>query len=182
LIAEVIDLRFDSVKEADLDRLYVFEVAQRDFFESHINARPADFYSRDGVRKAIATAVSGWETGSSYQYLIWGDEEEIVGRVNLHQVRRKHYYSAALGYRVAQQHNGKGIAKQAVQFALNEAFERWHLRRVEASVHSANPASAHILKRHGFRIYGRSLRSFELQGQWFDTEHFEIHAPDVSAS
>lgn len=167
-------LLLSVVTPAMAEELLEFELLNRAFFEERINARPSEFYSRAGVESAIQTAMHQARQDQAYQYLI-RVEGELVGRVNLSQVRRQHFHSANLGYRIGERFNGKGYAKQAVSLALQKAFETHELQRVEACARPENQASVHVLLANGFVQYGYSKRSFELHGQWFDTVHFERH-------
>lgn len=160
---------------ADLDELLEFEVVNRPFFERWINARPAVYYSRDGVAGSIEAAQRDAHADSTHQFLV-RDGEVLVGRVNLTQVRRAHYHSATLGYRVGQAHNGRGIAKEAVRLVLQRAFGELSLARVEATARPENAGSVRVLEANRFTSYGRSRRSFFLDGAWHDLLHFEAHA------
>lgn len=161
---------------ADVEALFAFERDNRGFFEATINARLASYYSVDGVTQAVTRAMQEAADDLSYQYLV-KDGGQIVGRVNLSGVRRAHFHSAVLGYRVGEAACGKGIAGEAVRQVLGIAFGELALARIEADCRVENAASARILLRNGFVQFGQSRRSFELHGTWYDRLHFECHAP-----
>ena len=167
-------LRLSVVSPANAHELLAFELENRAFFEGRINARPPEYYSSAGIDSAIQAALHQARQDLAYQYLIWLGED-LVGRVNLTQVRRQHFHSAVLGYRIGESYNGRGFAKQAVRMALQKAFEVHQLLRVEACARPENVASIKVMLANGFVQYGHSKRSFELHGQWFDTVHFEVH-------
>ena len=169
-------LQLTVLTPAMAEDLLEFELLNRAFFEERINARPPEFYSKAGVDSAIQAAMHQARQDQGYQYLI-RVAGELVGRVNLSQVRRQHFHSASLGYRIGERFNGRGFAKQAVSLALGKAFETHELQRIEACARPENQASIHVLLANGFVQYGHSKRSFELHGQWFDTVHFERHRP-----
>ena len=169
-------LRLCAPALADADELLEFELANRAFFEAHINARAEAYYSEAGVRSAIQAAIDQAQADEGYQFLVRNSANQLVARANLSRVRRKHFHSAEVGYRVAKAWCGRGIASQALGLLLTEAFGPLSLRRVEAAVHQDNSASLQVLTRNGFMSYGRSQRSFELQGRWLDTLHLERHA------
>lgn len=162
---------------SDAPALRDFEVRNRTFFEATINARPASFYDTGGVEEAIALALEDARAGRGYQYLLKDGDGSIVGRVNLGAVRRAHFHSAQLGYRIAQSACGKGYAGEAVRQVLELAFGELGLARIEADCRLENTASRRVLLRHGFEQFGHSRRSFELHGVWYDRLHFERHAP-----
>lgn len=161
--------------EVDLQALLAFELQNRAYFEATINARPASYYSAQGVGAAIEQARREARDDQAYQYLLW-DSGVLVGRVNLTRVRRAHFHSAELGYRIAQSAGGRGLASEAVRQVLARAFGEHGLVRVEATVRPDNEGSTRVLQKNGFTLFGRSHRSFELAGTWYDLLHFERRA------
>jgi ribosomal-protein-alanine N-acetyltransferase len=161
---------------ADLDALLAFELANREFFEATINARPSDYYSREGVARAIDAAIGDAANDRGYQFLVKSGAGALLGRVNLTGVRRQHYHSGVLGYRIGEDACGRGHASEAVRRLLEIAFGRLGLMRIEAGARIDNLGSIRVLERNGFVQFGRSTRSFEMQGSWYDCLHFERHA------
>lgn len=170
-------LSLHPVSERDLADLRRFELDNRAFFESRINARPASYYEDGGIDAAIATAQREARADTGYQFLMRDAAGTLVGRINLSQVRRRHYHSCELGYRVAEAANGKGYAKAAVTLVLRKAFDELNLVRVEAKARAGNLGSVTVLQRNGFTEFGRSTRSFQLDGEWEDMLYFECRAP-----
>ncbi len=173
MISTALELRL--VAQDDAPELLAFENRNRTFFESWVNARPAEFYSEAGVALAIAHAQKMAAQDQAYQYLV-RDASGLIGRVNLTQVKREHYQAATLGYRVGQEMNGKGYAKAMVAAALQRAFGEHHLARIEATARPENLASAHVLRANGFTQFGHSKRCFTLHGVCYDLLYFEAHA------
>jgi ribosomal-protein-alanine N-acetyltransferase len=162
------------VTAADAPALLGFELTHRAYFESWVNARDPGFYSEQGVAAAIAAAEAAWAADQAFQYLVVEDGR-IVGRVNLTAVRRAHFHCADLGYRIGEHDGGRGVASRAVALCLEQAFGTHGLGRIEAIARPENKGSIRVLERNGFRQFGRSRRSFELGGQWFDRLLFERH-------
>ena len=160
----------------DCDALLAFELDNRAFFEAAINARPAAYYCAAGVAHAIQMALDDAASDSGYQFLIKSDAGAILGRINLANVKRAHFHSAVLGYRIAESATGKGHASAALQATLAIAFGQLGLRRIEADTCVGNPGSIRVLQRNGFTQFGHSRCSFELNGVWHDRLHFERHA------
>ena len=129
------------------------------------------------MAEAIAEASTDADGDLGYQFLLKEEDGRIVARANLSAVKRAHFQSAVLGYRVAQAACGKGVASEAVRQVLGIAFGELGLVRVEADVRIDNAASARVLLRNGFVQFGHSRRSFEMKGVWYDRLHFECHAP-----
>ena len=161
---------------ADTAALLAFELENRVFFESYINARLASYYSEQGVTEAIGNALADAAHDRGYQYLLRDESGTLVARVNLSAVKRAHFHFASLGYRVAQSAAGKGYASEAVRQIVELAFGVLSLSRLEADARAENVGSVRVLTRNGFTQYGHSRRSFELAGTWYDRLHFELHA------
>jgi ribosomal-protein-alanine N-acetyltransferase len=158
----------------DTEELLAFEIRNRGFFERNINARAPSYYSRAGVEKAVEDAIRDAESDAAYQYLVRDSSGTLVGRVNLTRVRRSHFHSAELGYRVGEASGGKGHATEAVRQVIQRAFGEHRLLRLEATARPENEGSVKVLKRNGFSKFGQSTRSFELAGRWYDLLHFEL--------
>ncbi len=161
---------------SDIDELLAFELKNRQFFEANINARPPSYYSAEGVAHAIETAVADAAHDRSYQYLVRAGGGEIVGRVNLNEVKRDHFHCAVLGYRIAEAACGKGVASEAVRQVVDHSFGQLGLKRIEANARVENLGSVRVLTRNAFVQFGHSRRSFELGGTWYDRLNFERHA------
>ena len=166
---------------ADAAALLRFEIEHRAYFERWVQARASAFYSADGVAAAIAAAEVAWVAGQAHQYLVV-ENERIVGRVNLTNIRRAHFQCADLGYRMGEHDGGRGLASRAVALCLEQAFGRHGLQRIEAVARPENRGSIRVLERNGFRQFGHSRRSFELGGQWFDRLLFERHRENLPAA
>ncbi len=88
------------------------------------------------------------------------------GRVNLTQVRRDHFHSASLGYRIAPSHSGQGLASEAVKLVMQKAFLRfttcnaWKPRRALKT-----PPLIRVLLKNGFQQFGHSRCSLQLHRQ-----------------
>ncbi|GGM29498.1 GNAT family N-acetyltransferase [Pseudomonas asuensis] len=131
-------LAIADVTRADAEDLLRFEVQNRAYFESQINARNPDYYSLQGVSEAIEAAIDDACNDKGYQYLLRNPSGHLIGRVNLRAVQRAHYHSAVLGYRIDQYEAGKGYATEAVRLVVGLAFTRLGLKRIEADARIDN--------------------------------------------
>lgn len=161
--------------ESDAEALLAFELSNRAYFEQAVQAREPAYYSLEGVQRAIAEAQADRDNDKAYQYLAKLDDA-IVGRVNLTAVARRYFNKAVIGYRLGQAFTGRGLASQAVDLALKQAFGQLDLWRVEAVVRPDNIGSVRVLERNGFVQYGLAKRSMLFHGVQYDLAHFERHA------
>lgn len=161
------------LEDVQVHELLAFEQRNRAFFEARINARPMMYYSSDGIQCALDTAAADRAKDRAYAYAV-RQAGVLVGRVNLSQVKREHFHCAELGYRVDEAHLGQGIGSRAVGQVLAEAFGTLALKRLQAMVPPHNLGSIRVLERNGFRLFGRSRRSFWHNGSCHDQLYFEI--------
>jgi [ribosomal protein S5]-alanine N-acetyltransferase len=139
----------------DTPALLEFELANRDWFESHVDARAADFYCQAGVAAHIEEALQRMAQGTMHPCLLLEDDGAIVGRGNLKDIDRA-TGRAEVGYRIAASARGRGLAGAALAHLMELAYGQWQLSGLDAHVTVANAASARVLERAGFSLAGPS--------------------------
>ncbi|MGH2884952.1 MAG: GNAT family N-acetyltransferase, partial [Solirubrobacteraceae bacterium] len=93
------------------------------------------------------------------------EDEKVVGRFNLYDLVDG---TAEVGYRVAQQVAGRGVATSALQDLCRIAREQHGLRTLKAATSNENVASQRVLTKVGFfatgpvEVGGRPGCSYEL--------------------
>ena len=122
-----------------------FELANRAYFAASISDRGDDYFEQFAARHRALLAEQ--EAGICAFYLLVGDGGSVLGRFNLYDIEDG---SADLGYRVAQQVSGRGVATAAVQELCRLAAERHGLRRLRAASAHDNAASRTVLTKNGF--------------------------------
>ena len=100
-----------------------------------------------------------------------------VGVLSVSNLVRGPFQSANLGYWVAQQVNGRGVATRAVGEACRWAFGPAGLHRLEAGTLTDNVASQRVLERNGFERIGLAPRYLHIAGDWRDHVLFQRIAP-----
>lgn len=148
------DYRIRNLEADDWQRLFAFEMANRAWFEQHIDARPDDFYTPQGVRQHVHELIEGRAGGSWHPCIIEDGGGAIVGRANLKSIDRT-ALTAEVGYRVAASHVGQGLATRALAHLLALARDEWRLRTLTAIVTEDNSASAAVLLKSGFLYVSR---------------------------
>jgi ribosomal-protein-alanine N-acetyltransferase len=119
------------------------------------------------------------------------DEHGIVGKINVTNVVRGRFQSAALGYDAYDPYAGRGLFREGLRLVVGLALTPVEhggmgLHRVEASVQPGNVASAGVLRSLGFRHEGFTPRMLRLGGpdgreDWRDHERFAITADEWPA-
>src|SRR5689334_4285116 len=90
-----------ELKKTDAEALLAFEIRNREWFESHIDARDASFYSLQGVAGHIESYLSDFAIGAWHPFVIEDSSQRIVGRANLKSIDSSTRF-AEVGYRIDQ--------------------------------------------------------------------------------
>lgn len=88
---------------------------------------------------------------------------ELVGTVTLKNISHSMGYGE-LGYGVAEEHHGKGIATAAVRALVARIFTETSLRRLVAYVAEGNVASCRVLEKLGFVREGVCREHYLING------------------
>jgi RimJ/RimL family protein N-acetyltransferase len=122
-----------------------FELANRAYFAASISDRGDDFFEQYADRHSALLAEQ--EAGHAAFYVLVAEDGSVLGRFNLLLAGDG---TAELGYRVAQQAAGRGVATAAVQELSRLAVVRHGLRTLRAATSLGNAASRKVLVKAGF--------------------------------
>ena len=122
-----------------------FEVANRAYFAASISDRGDEFFAEFPDRYSALLAGQG--AGAGAFYVLVADDGLVLGRFNLYGLEDG---TAVLGYRVAQQVAGRGVATAAVRELCQLAAARHGLRILRAATSHDNAASQRVLAKAGF--------------------------------
>ncbi|WP_329182871.1 GNAT family N-acetyltransferase [Actinacidiphila glaucinigra] len=122
-----------------------FELANRTYFAAAISDRGDDFFDQftDGYSALLAEQAAG---SCAFYVLVAGDGS-VLGRFNLYDLEDG---AARLGYRVAEQVAGRGVATAAVRELCRTANARHSLHTLRAATSHDNAASQRVLTKAGF--------------------------------
>lgn len=101
----------------------------------------------------------------------------LVGDVALWWTDREHRL-AEIGWVLAPDQGGQGLATEAVRAMLDLAFERYGAHRVAAQMDERNAASARLAERVGMRHEAYLRQNWWSKGEWTDTVIFGMLASD----
>ncbi len=133
----------------DWQPLLAFERRNRSWFEQHIEPRGEAFYSEQGIQQHIASYLADHAAGRWFPGLVLDAAGAIIGRTNLKDMDVQ-VGVAELGYRVAQDQVGHGVATAAVTQMKDIASRQCGLQRLHAVVTEVNLASMRVLEKCGF--------------------------------
>ena len=123
----------------------VFEIANRAYFASYISDRGDAFF--DNFTEQYNLLLAEQEAGTCIFHVLVSEDGAVLGRFNLVDLEDG---AAELGYRVAQQVAGRGLATLTVQELCRLAAARYGLRTLRAATTYDNVASQKVLTKAGF--------------------------------
>lgn len=133
--------------------------------------------ARDYLARAAAHAAQGialpWAIADA-------GSDALLGTATLHSLQHEQG-RGELGYSLAPEHQGRGLASEALRLVLAHAFGPLGLRRVEADVDPRNAASCRLLERLGFRREGLLRERWRVNGETCDSALFGLLAREFDA-
>jgi ribosomal-protein-alanine N-acetyltransferase len=146
--------------------------AQREHLAPWDPRREASFFTRGGQRARLAQVERERAAGTSYRFLIL-EGGELAGEISITNVVRRSFQSANVGYWVAGERNGRGVATAAVAAVCSFAFGELELHRLEAGTLPHNIGSQIVLDRNGFTPFGVAPSYLRIAGAWCDHVLFQ---------
>ena len=122
-----------------------FELANRAYFAGFINDRGDEFFDQFTDRHNAMLAEQ--EAGACAFYLLVAEDGSVLGRFNLFRIENG---TAELGYRVAQDVAGRGVATATVRELCQLAAVRHGLHTLRVATSHDNAASQQVLIKAGF--------------------------------
>jgi [ribosomal protein S5]-alanine N-acetyltransferase len=167
------DINIKLLEESDAQELFAFELKNRAFFERVGFPRGDIYYELNSFNTMIKELIEEQEKGLVNMYLIKNHNGIILGRINLVSIVRGSFNKAELGYRMGEEHQGKGYATSAVKLILDRAVHNHELHRIEAGTSPDNIGSQIVLIKNGFQFVGRYNKYIYKNGKWYDSIFFE---------
>lgn len=106
------------------------------------------------------------------------DDDVLAGVFSFSEIVRGLFQSAYLGYYGFTPLAGDGYMTEGLTLALDVAFRKLKLHRVEVNVQPTNRRSMALVERVGFTREGFSRRYVKIAGRWRDHVRFAMLAED----
>jgi len=126
-----------------------FERVNRASFAESISDRGDDFYENFAERYRALLAEQ--DAGVRISHVLVDEHHTVVGRFNLTNLVDG---TAEVGYRVAQEVSGRGLATSGLLTLCRMAREEYGLRTLRAAASNENVASRRVLAKAGFVAVG----------------------------
>ena len=161
------------VRPDDATALSRLEVDNRVHLSAGGPLRSDDYVSVDGQLRLVDGLLDQYEEGTCVPWVIELDRT-VVGRILLAGIVRGGFQSASVGYWTCASVGGRGVASAALALAVEQAFGKLGLHRLEAATTLANVASARVLTRAGFEQYGVAPAYLFMRDGWTDHRMFQL--------
>ena len=133
--------------------------------------RPDGFYTADGQRERLAGCLAEQAAGRSFFWALF-DGAHVAGCISLTDVVHGAFENGHLGYWVARDCQGTGLATAAAQFVCTFAADLG-LHRLQSATLVHNAGSRKVLARSGFTEIGTAGNYIQINGSWQDHVLFQ---------
>lgn len=129
----------------------------------------------------LQRALAGMDAGEIFPWAIAERRSDrLIGALtlfSLHLEQRR----AEIGYSLAPEYQGRGLAAEALRCGLDHAFNSLGLVRVEADIDPRNESSWRLLERIGFQREGLLRKRWRVNGEVCDTAFYGLLAEEFVA-
>lgn len=117
------------------------------------------------------SAMLAADKSSTFAFAITVDGRAI-GSIGVFRQGNIHRQTAELGYYIAEEYWGKGIATEAVQQICKHVFENSDIVRIYAEPFAYNKASCRVLEKAGFQFEGTLRNNAVKNGKVIDMKMY----------
>ncbi len=131
---------------------------------------PQNAFEPDHLRALIVRTEHEFAKGAALRLMLFphDDPARIIGSVSFSQISRGAFQAAFLGYKIARDHEGKGLMREALRAAIGYLFNDRRLHRIHANYIPENVRSGKLLAHLGFTIEGYAKDYLFINGAWRD--------------
>ncbi len=105
---------------------------------------------------------------------------ELVGQLSIGNIVRRAFCSGYAGYWVDSAAAGRGITPTALALAVDHAFRRGGLHRIEVNIRPENAASRRVVEKLGFREEAYHRRYLHIDADWRDHIGYALTVEDLA--
>ncbi|GAA1359626.1 hypothetical protein GCM10009596_15340 [Arthrobacter rhombi] len=145
----------------------------RDYLQPWEPVRPESFYTEAGQQALLGQQMQDREAGRSLPLALF-DADAVIGQATLSGITHGAFESAAVGYWIDEQYQGRGIMTSTLKAVIELARTVLGLHRLEAQTLPGNQRSQRVLHQLGFEHIGFAPRYVRIAGRWQDHEMFQL--------
>lgn len=150
-----------------------FYIRNRFFLQEFEGMRDALFFRNTYQADTLKDEIQMAHCGSAYRFYLFqkSKPQDIIGLVGLNDIMWGCCCSSFIGYKMDEVWQGRGYMTQAIEAAVQVAFEGLHLHRIEGNVMPRNAPSLRVLEKCGFYPEGIAKKYLYINGRWEDHIH-----------
>ncbi|MEU9674342.1 MULTISPECIES: GNAT family N-acetyltransferase [Streptomyces] len=167
------DVAFRPAELADAPSFAATLTRNRAYMRRWEPVRPEAFYTVEGQAARLTALLADRNAGRAAPWVLADADERVIGAFTLSAIERGPFRNGRLGYWVAEDHAGRGLATAAVRAVCEEARDRLGLHRVEAATVTDNAPSQRVLAKAGFERTGTAPGYLHINARWRDHHLFQ---------
>jgi [ribosomal protein S5]-alanine N-acetyltransferase len=152
--------------------------SNRSFLAPWLPRRSEEYFTDEAQTEAVIAALEQYEVGNCVPLAILNGTKKVVGKIAIQSIIRSFFQSCSVGYWLAADAQGQGLATAALKEATEIAFQELRLHRVEAATLTHNVRSQRVLERLGFVKVGVAPAFVLINGAWQDHVLYQLVTPD----
>ena len=133
-------------------------------------------YDRSDGRAFLEASARGWREGHSAGFAIVDPEGVVLGSIG---VRFHEAGAASIGYWIAREARGRGIATTALRLVSGWVLGDLAVERLELVTEPANVRSQRVAEKAGFQREGVLRRYLDVKGERRDCVMFSLLREDL---
>ncbi|MET8942863.1 GNAT family N-acetyltransferase [Streptomyces sp. NPDC004542] len=167
------DLILRLATEADAAALAAAYVENREYLAPWEPRRPERFFTAAGQAAVLGERLRQYAERRTVPWVLEAADGRIAGTITLSSIVLGPFRSSYLGYWIAADRQGRGLATAAVRAVCRVARETVGLHRIEATTLLDNTGSQRVLAKCGFEQIGTAPRYLAIDGAWRDHRLFQ---------
>lgn len=114
------------------------------------------------------------DSTKTFAFAIIDDENKAIGSIGAFRCENIHRQTAEMGYYLAEEYWGKGIATEAVKQLADHVFNQTDIMRIFAEPFSTNRGSCRVLEKSGFQFEGTLRKNAVKNGEIKDMQMYAL--------
>ncbi len=149
-------------RQADIPAIVAFHKKNKWYHRPFEPTRPRTFYTNAFWRNALRR-----DRGLKF-FLFPKESSRIIGLISFSNMIQGPFQSTDLGYMLDKEFQGQGLMTESLRATIQFVFKELNFHRVAAGYLPKNNRSARVLKRLGFKRYGKERAYLQIEGRWQD--------------
>jgi [ribosomal protein S5]-alanine N-acetyltransferase len=165
---ERLALRLATVR--DVPEIVRFQLDNRQFLAPYEPARSEEFFTERYWRAQVTASRREFREGRSLRLFLFrrAKKRRVVGYANFSNIVRGIFHGCHLGYSLAEDAQGQGYMREALQAGIRFVFDELGMHRIMANYMPHNRRSGYLLRRLGFTVEGYARDYLMINGRWED--------------